>query len=81
MRIWELVAASVFSESGNSVPTSSDACVMRFPARDGGCKGAAGDSMFFIVAGEVEVRIKDRTKTLRGGDWRDWCCSTAHAFG
>jgi voltage-gated potassium channel len=32
-------------------------------------KGAAGNSMFFIVTGEVEVRLGSRTKTLGDGDF------------
>jgi CRP-like cAMP-binding protein len=32
-------------------------------------KGAVGDSMFFIVTGEVTVRIGPHTRALRDGDF------------
>jgi CRP-like cAMP-binding protein len=32
-------------------------------------KGETGDSMFFIVTGEVQVRLGPRTKALRDGDF------------
>ncbi len=32
-------------------------------------KGELGDSMYFIVAGEIEVNLKPKPKRLRGGDF------------
>jgi voltage-gated potassium channel len=73
VRIWALVArVPFFSEVGaiaisdivgrlRSRSYPADATVIR--------KGETGDSMFFIVTGEVQVRLGPRTKALRDGDF------------
>ncbi|MBI3371950.1 MAG: ion transporter [Betaproteobacteria bacterium] len=73
VRIWELVARVPFFSEVGAIAIADIVGRLRsrsFPARAMVVrKGAAGDSMFFIVTGEVEVRINGRTKTLRGGDF------------
>ena len=73
VRIWDLVARVPFFSEVGAITVSdivghlrsrsypADATVIRH--------GAAGDSMFFIVSGKVEVRIGPRTKTLSDGDF------------
>ena len=72
-RIWELVARVPFFADVGAIAISDivarlrsrnypqDAYVIR--------KGEAGDSMYFIVTGEVEVRIGGPIRTLRNGDF------------
>lgn len=73
VRIWELVARVPFFAEVGAIAISDIVGRLRsrsFPARATVVrKGEAGDSMFFIVTGEVEVRITDRTKTLSSGDF------------
>lgn len=73
VRIWELVARVPFFSEVGAIAISDIVGRLRsrsYPARATVVrKGEAGDSMFFIVTGEVEVRIGDRTKTLRGGEF------------
>lgn len=72
-RVWELVArVPLFAELGaiaiadivgrlRSRNYPAGAAVIR--------KGASGDTMYFIVAGEVEVRIGPPAPILRGGEF------------
>jgi len=73
VRIWDLVArVPFFSEVGAIAITD---IVERLRSRsfpEGAAvirKGAAGDSMYFIVSGEVEVRLPSGTRTLGEGDF------------
>lgn len=73
VRIWDLVAkVPFFSEVGAIAITD---IVERLRSRsfpEGATvirKGAAGDSMYFIVSGEVEVKLPSGTKTLTDGDF------------
>ena len=73
VRMWDLVArVSFFSEVG-AIAISDIVGRLRsrsYPANTAVIrKGAAGDSMFFIVTGEVEVRLDTRTTALRDGDF------------
>ena len=73
VRIWDLVAkVPFFSEVGAIAITD---IVERLRSRsfpEGATvirKGAAGDSMYFIVSGAVEVKLPSGTKTLADGDF------------
>lgn len=73
VRIWDLVAkVPFFSEVGAIAITD---IVERLRSRsfpDGATvirKGAAGDSMYFIVSGKVEVKLPSGTRTLAEGDF------------
>jgi voltage-gated potassium channel len=72
-RIWELVARVPFFADVGAMAISDIVGRLRSRSYPAGAtvvrKGAAGDSMFFIVAGEVEVRIGPRTRGLRDGDF------------
>lgn len=73
VRIWELVARVPFFSGLGAIAIADIVGHLRsrsYPARTAVIrKGAAGDAMFFIVAGEVEVRLGERTKALRDGDF------------
>lgn len=72
-RIWELVARVPFFAEVGAIAISDIVARLRsrnYPAKTFVVrKGAAGDSMYFIVTGEVEVRIGGPIRTLRDGDF------------
>ena len=73
VRIWELVARVPFFADIGAIAIADIVERLRSRSYPGGAtvirKGAAGDSMFFIVSGEVEVRVGERTLALRDGDF------------
>lgn len=73
VRIWELVARVPFFSDIGAIAISDIVERLRSRSYPPGAtvirKGAAGDSMFFIVSGEVDVRIASRTLTLSDGDF------------
>lgn len=73
VRIWDLVARVPFFADVGAIAISEIVGRLRSRSYPAGAtvirKGAAGDSMFFIVTGEVEVRIGPRTKALRDGEF------------
>jgi len=73
VRIWQLVARVPFFSGVGAIAIADIVGRLRSRSYPAGAvvirKGAAGDSMFFIVAGEVEVRIGARTRALRDGDF------------
>ena len=73
VRIWDLVArVPFFSEVGAIAITDIVARLRSRSFPEGATvirKGAAGDSMFFIVSGGVEVILGERTRTLKDGDF------------
>ena len=73
VRIWELVARVPFFSELGAIAIADIVARLRSRSYPAGTivirKGAAGDSMFFIVTGEVEVRLGSRTKALRDGDF------------
>ncbi|MEI6722620.1 MAG: cyclic nucleotide-binding domain-containing protein, partial [Betaproteobacteria bacterium] len=73
VRIWELVARVPFFADIGAIAISDIVDRLRSRSYPEGAtvirKGAAGDSMFFIVSGEVEVRVGERILELRDGDF------------
>jgi len=73
VRIWDLVARVPFFAEVGAIAVSDIVGRLRSRSYPAGTtvirKGDAGDSMFFIVTGEVEVRLGSRTKALRDGDF------------
>jgi voltage-gated potassium channel len=73
VRIWDLVARVPFFSEVGAIAISDIVGRLRSRSYPAGAtvirQGAAGDSMFFIVTGEVEVRLGPRTKALRDGDF------------
>ncbi|OGA29593.1 MAG: hypothetical protein A3I65_10360 [Betaproteobacteria bacterium RIFCSPLOWO2_02_FULL_68_150] len=73
VRIWDLVARVPFFADVGAIAISDIVGRLRSRSYPVGAtvirKGAAGDSMFFIVTGEAEVRIGARTRMLRDGDF------------
>ena len=73
VRIWDLVARVPFFADVGAIAIADIVGRLRSRSYPAGAtvigKGAAGDSMFFIVTGEVEVRIGARTIALRDGDF------------
>jgi len=73
VRIWELVARVPFFADIGAIAISDIVDRLRSRIYPEGAtvirKGSAGDSMFFIVSGEVEVRVGERTLELRDGDF------------
>ncbi|MBS0335620.1 MAG: cyclic nucleotide-binding domain-containing protein [Proteobacteria bacterium] len=73
VRIWELVARVPFFAEVGAIAITDIVDRLRSRSYPEGAtvirKGAAGDSMFFIVTGEVEVRIGERALELRDGDF------------
>jgi voltage-gated potassium channel len=73
VRIWELVARVPFFADIGAIAISDIVDRLRSRSYPEGAtvirKCAAGDSMFFIVSGEVEVRVGARTLELRDGDF------------
>jgi len=73
VRIWDLVARVPFFSEVGAIAISDIVGRLRSRSYAAGVtvirKGEAGDSMFFIVTGEVEVRLGPRTKALRDGDF------------
>ena len=72
-RIWDLVARVPFFADVGAIAISDIVGRLRSNNYPPGAfairKGAAGDSMYFIVSGEVEVRIGSVTKALQAGDF------------
>jgi voltage-gated potassium channel len=73
VRIWDLVARVPFFSEVGAIAISDIVGRLRSRSYAAGVtvirKGEAGDSMFFIVTGEVEVRLGPRTKALRDCDF------------
>lgn len=73
VHIWELVARVPFFSDIGAIAISDIVERLRSRRYPVGAmvirKGAAGESMFFIVSGEVEVRLGTGVKTLRDGDF------------
>ncbi len=73
VRIWDLVAKVPFFSEIGAIAISDIVERLRSRSYPKGAtvirKGAAGDSMFFIVGGAVEVRLGAVTKTLADGDF------------
>ncbi len=73
VRIWDLVARVPFFAEVGTIAITDIVDRLRSRSYPEGAtvvrKGAAGDSMFFIVTGEVEVRIGARALELRDGDF------------
>ncbi len=73
VRIWNLVARVPFFSELGAIAISDIVGRLRSRSYPAGTtvirEGAAGDSMFFLVTGEVEVRLRERTKALRDGDF------------
>ena len=71
MRIWELVARVPFFADIGAIAIADIVGHLRSRSYPAGAtvirEGEGGDSMFFIVTGEVEVRIGPRTRVLRDG--------------
>lgn len=72
-RIWELVARVPFFADVGAISISDIVARLRSRNYPQGAyvvrEGEAGDSMYFIVAGEVEVRIGGPVRTLGNGDF------------
>jgi len=72
-RIWELVARVPFFADVGAIAISDIVARLRSRNYPAGAavirKGAPGDTMYFIVSGEVEVRIGGPIRTLRDGDF------------
>lgn len=73
MRIWELVSRVPFFSEVGAIAMSDIVERLRSRSYPAGAtvvhKGAAGDSMYFIVQGKVEVRLASGNKKLRDGDF------------
>ncbi len=73
VRIWDLVARVPFFADVGAIAIADIVGRLRSRSHPAGAmvirKGAVGDSMFFIVTGEAEVRIGARTRVLREGDF------------
>lgn len=73
VNIWELVARVPFFSDIGAIAISDIVERLRSRRYPVGAtvirKGAVGDSMFFIVTGEVEVRLDAGIKSLRDGDF------------
>ena len=72
-RIWDLVARVPFFADVGAIAISDIVARLRSHNYPQGTyvvrKGAAGDSMYFIVTGEVEVRIGGPIRILRNGEF------------
>ena len=73
VRIWELVARVPFFSEVGAIAISDIVARLRSRSFPPGAtvirKGAAGESMFFIVSGEVEVDLGSRKRVLADGDF------------
>lgn len=73
VRIWDLVARVPFFADIGAIAMADIVQHLRSLSHPAGTTvirtGGSGDSMFFIVAGEVEVRIGARTKALGAGEF------------
>lgn len=73
VRIWDLVARVPFFAEVGAIAIADIVGRLRSRSYPAGAmvirKAAVGDSMFFIVTGEVEVRIGARTKVLHDGEF------------
>ena len=73
VRIWDLVTRVPFFSDIGAIAISDIVERLRSRSYPEGAtvirKGDAGDSMFFIVTGEVEVKLKGRAKVLREGEF------------
>jgi voltage-gated potassium channel len=71
VRIWDLVARVPFFADVGAIAIADIVGRLRSRSYPAGAmvirKGEVGDAMFFIVTGEVEVRIGPRTRPLRAG--------------
>jgi voltage-gated potassium channel len=71
LRIWDLVARVPFFADIGAIAIADIVRRLRSRSYAAGAtvigKGEVGDAMFFIVTGEVEVRIGPRTRPLRAG--------------
>lgn len=73
VRIWDLVARVPFFADVGAIAVAEIVERLRSRNYPAGAmvirKGASGDSMFFIVTGEVEVRLGVVSKKLQSGDF------------
>jgi voltage-gated potassium channel len=73
VRIWDLVARVPFFSEVGAIAISDIVGRLRSRSYPAGATviraGGPGDSMYFIVTGEVQVRLGPRTKSLRNGDF------------
>jgi voltage-gated potassium channel len=73
VRIWDLVARVPFFADVGAIAIADIVGRLRSRSYPAGAmvirEGEVGDSMFFIVTGEVEVRIRPRTRALRAGNF------------
>jgi voltage-gated potassium channel len=73
VRIWDLVARVPFFADVGAIALSNIVGHLRSRTYPAGALviqlGDVGDSMFFIVTGQVEVQIGPRTRALRAGDF------------
>jgi voltage-gated potassium channel len=73
VRIWELVARVPFFADVGAIAIADIVGHLRSRSYPAGAtvirEGEVGDSMFFIVTGEVDVRLGPRTRALREGDF------------
>jgi len=73
VRIWDLVARVPFFANVGAIAITDIVGRLRSRSYPAGAmvirKGDVGDSMFFIVTGDVEVRIGPRTRVLRDGNF------------
>jgi len=73
VRIWDLVARVPFFSEVGAIAISDIVGRLRSRSYPAGAtviqEGETGDSMFFIVTGEVQVRLGPRMKALRDGDF------------
>ncbi|MCF8166990.1 MAG: cyclic nucleotide-binding domain-containing protein [Rhodoferax sp.] len=73
MRIWDLVAQVPFFSDVGAIAVADIVGQLHSRSFSAGTriihKGEAGDSMYFIVSGSVQVHLGERTKILRDGDF------------
>ena len=73
VRIWDLVARVPFFSEVGAIAIADIVARLRSRSFPAGAtvirKGAAGESMYFLVSGEVAVHLGPRVKTLRDGDF------------
>ena len=73
VRIWDLVARVPFFSEVGAIAIADIVGRLRSRSFPAGAtvirKGAAGESMYFLVSGEVAVHLDARIKSLRDGDF------------